>query len=442
MALATRQAPPLITPPMTTTENAPSHPRDPVKWTLAITAAFVALICVRLTIPSKAFFDEIHYLPPARTILELSHPLNREHPPLGKELLALGIAVFGDRPIGWRIMPALFGTLALFSAMRALWFASLSRFATLAFGVLLITGCGLFVQSRIAMLDVFMLGLAMFGLWMCAAAARENETARWRLPLAGASLGLAVAAKWNAAPVALLPGLAFLVIRACSARWRLLTMRRGPPVGGMTLIEAGVWLGLLPLAAYCAAYWPFLFYDKGSIEPTGLLALHEKMLELQEQVKRPHTYMSVWWEWVLNWRPIWYYYAVTDGAQRGVLMIGNPLTMLAGLPAVLWCLWAGVRRQRHDALAVALLYLAAIGMWIVAPKPVQFYYHYLLPSLFLLAALALALDELWKRGWRKLVLLVLAGSVILFAVFFPILTAAPLAARDSFEFWTWLPSWR
>ena len=72
----------------------------------------------------------------------------------------------------------------------------------------------------------------------------------------------------------------------------------------------------------------------------------------------------------------------------------------------------------------------------------QFYYHYLLPSCFLLAALALALDALWKRGWRKLVLLVLAGSVVLFAVFFPILTAAPLAARDSFEFWTWLPSWR
>ena len=427
---------------MAMTENAPSHPRDPVKGTLAVTAAFAALICVRLTIPSDPYFDEIHYLPAARTLLELSHPLNREHPPLGKELLALGIALFGDRTIGWRIMPALFGTLALFSAMRALWFASLSRFATLAFGVLLTTGFGLVVQSRIAMLDIFMLGFTMFGLWMCAAAVRENETARWRLPLAGVALGLAVAAKWNAAPMALLPGLAFLAVRARSAGWRLLISRRGPPVGGMTLIEAGVWLCALPVMAYCAAYWPFLLYEKGSIEPTGLLALHEKMLELQEQVKRPHTYMSVWWEWVLNWRPIWYYYEVGDGAQRGVLMIGNPLTMLAGLPAVLWCLWAGIRRDRPDALAVAVLYLAAIGMWIVASKPVQFYYHYLLPSCFLLAALALTLDDLWKRGWRKLVLLLLAGSVVLFAVFFPILTAAPLAAPDSFEFWTWLPTWR
>jgi dolichyl-phosphate-mannose--protein O-mannosyl transferase len=210
----------------------------------------------------------------------------------------------------------------------------------------------------------------------------------------------------------------------------------------MTLIEAAGWLGLLALAAYCAAYWPFLLYEKGSIAPTGLLALHKTMFALQEEVVKPHTYMSVWWEWVLNWRPIWYYYEVGDGAQRGVLMIGNPLTMLAGLPALLWCLWAGAVRRRGDALAVALLYLAAIGMWVIAPKPVQFYYHYLLPSCFLLAALALALDALWRRGRRMLVLAVLGGSMALFAVFWPILTAAPLAGPESFEFWAWLPSWR
>lgn len=409
---------------------------------MAVTAVFLALCLWRLTIPSKPFFDEIHYLPAARTLLELSHPLNREHPPLGKELLAASIALVGDRALGWRIMPVVFGALALFAAMRAMWFASLSRFATIAFGVLLATGFGLFVQSRIAMLDIFMLALVMAGLWMCAGAARDSASARWRLPLAGIALGLAVAAKWNAAPVAMLPGLAFLAIRARAAGRRLLTDRNGPPVPGMTLIEAGIWLGLLPLVAYCAAYWPFPLYETRSTEWSGLLALHAKMLELQEQVIRPHTYMSVWWEWVLNWRPIWYYYEVGDGAQRGVLMIGNPLTMLAGLPALLWCLWAGIRRGRRDALAVTVLYLASLGMWIVAPKPVQFYYHYLLPSCFLLAALALALDALWQRGWRWAALLVLAGSVAMFAVFYPILSAAPLAGRDSFEFWMWLRSWR
>jgi hypothetical protein len=59
-----------------------------------------------------------------------------------------------------------------------------------------------------------------------------------------------------------------------------------------------------------------------------------------------------------------------------------------------------------------------------------------------MAALALALDELWKRGWRRLPLLVLAGSAGMFVYFWPILTAAPLDGPDAFLRWTWLDSWR
>jgi hypothetical protein len=131
--------------------------------------------------PGEAVLRRDPLLPAARAILALSHPLNPEHPPLGKEILALGIALFGDRPLGWRIMPALFGTLGLFAAMRAMWFASASRFATIACGVLLVTAFPLFVQSRIAMLDIFMASFALVALWMCAGAVREPETARWRL---------------------------------------------------------------------------------------------------------------------------------------------------------------------------------------------------------------------------------------------------------------------
>ena len=58
-----------------------------------------------------------------------------------------------------------------------------------------------------------------------------------------------------------------------------------------------------------------------------------------------------------------------------------------------------------------------------------------------MAALALALDALWQRGWRWLPLGVLALSAGLFAFFWPILTAAPLAGPDAFERWTWLASW-
>jgi dolichyl-phosphate-mannose-protein mannosyltransferase len=426
---------------------APEHPRDPIAWHALLALGFLGLCLLRLAVPSKPFFDEVHYLPAAQALIALAEPLNPEHPPLGKELIALGIRLFGDTPFGWRIMPALFGTLGLFAAMRALWFASLSRFASLAGGWLTITGFLLLVQSRIAMLDVFMASFFLLALWALAGAARENETGRRRLAIAGICLGLSMAAKWNVVLLAMVPGLAFVAVRARESGWRVLTSYRGGPVAGISTLEAFGWLGVVPLLVYAATYLPGLFYEGAaySLAPfadNGIVGIHRHMLDLQTQVLTPHTYQSQWYQWVINWRPIWYLYEQADGAQRGVLMIGNPLTMLLGLAAIAWAAWAGLARGHKAALAVFVLYAVALGTWIVAAKPVQFYYHYLLPGTFLLAALALALDALWQRGNRWLPLMVLAGSTALFAWFFPILTAAPLAGEASFLDYAWLESWR
>jgi len=422
--------------------EAPAHPRDPIGWTTAVTAAFLLLSLVRLTIPTTPYFDEVHYLPAARALLGLSHLANPEHPPLGKELIALGIAVFGDGPLGWRILPALMGALGVFAAMRALWFVSLSRFATIAFGLLLATAFPLFVHARIAMLDGIMASFVLVAAWMCAGAFREHETARRRFAIAGVAIGCAMATKWNAVPLAMLSGLAFVAVRSRSAGWGFLTATRGLPIGGMSTIEAAVWLGALPLAVYALTFAPYALLEQGAVGPTGLIDLHRRMLALQAQVVQPHTYQSVWYEWVLNRRAIWYLYEPIDGAQRGIMLIGNPLTMLLGLPALVWCAWTGIARRRWDALALAVLYAVSLGMWIIAAKPVQFYYHYLLPGVFLIAALALALDALCQRGWRWIPLAVLTASIGTFAFFWPILTAAPLGGPDAFIRWTWLDSWR
>ena len=427
--------------------EAPEHPRDPIGWHAALALGFVILCFVRITIPTKAYFDEVHYLPAARAWLDLVMPTNIEHPPLGKEILALGMALFGDRPFGWRILPVLYGGLGLFAGMRALWFASLSRFASLAGGFLVATGFMWFVQSRIAMLDIFMACFVMLALWALAGAVREHETARKRFAIAGVCLGLAMASKWNAIPNAMLPGMAFVAIRAREAGWRVVTAHRGAPVAGMTTWEAALWLGVVPLLAYAACYLPGLAfaqqaYSLAPVAENGIFGIHQVMLERQEQQVPSHTYQSTWTEWVRNWRAIWYFYENFDGAQRGILLLGNPLTMLLGLPALAWAGWMGIARGRRDALALFVLYVASLALWIVAAKPVQFYYHYLLPGTFMLGALALGLDEMWQNRQRAAPLALLAGSAALFAYFLPILNAAPLAGPMSFLDYAWLPSWR
>lgn len=420
----------------------PTRPDDPLAWHGVIALGFFLLALVRLGIPSVPYFDEVHYVPALRSFLDPNIAVNEEHPPLAKLIMALGTALFGDNPIGWRIMSALFGTLALFASMRAMWLTGRARAASVLTGLFVASNFLLFVHARIAMLDVFMLGFVMLALWMITGALRQNETARLRLAIAGVALGAAMACKWTAVPLAVLPGLTFLAVRAWDSGGQMLTATRALPVRGMALWEAALWLGALPLAVYAATFYPYNWFLQVAGPADDLIGFHRHMLDLQTQVPAPHPYQSRWWQWVLNARPVWYLYEQVDGAQRGIMLVGNPLVMLAGLPALAWCAWAGVRFRQAAPLGVAALYAASLAVWVIAPKPVQFYFHYLLPAMFLSAALALATDRLWQSGWRLLAAGLVAGALGLFAWWYPMLSAAPLEGPDPFLRWAWFEVWR
>src|SRR5277367_940023 len=63
--------------------------------------------------PRTVNFDEVQYVPAAKAFLSLSGYRNAEHPPLAKELIAIGLAVAGDNQLGWRVMSTIFGALTL-----------------------------------------------------------------------------------------------------------------------------------------------------------------------------------------------------------------------------------------------------------------------------------------------------------------------------------------
>lgn len=422
---------------------APGTHRDPRLWCLAITLGFLALVLHRLGTPSKTMFDEIHYLPAARRLIALTSRLNPEHPLLAKELIALSMRLVGDTPFGWRLPNALLGALGLYAAMRALWWASLSRTATLLFGFLLATNFIWFVLSRIAMLDMAMASMLALAFWQGAMAWRTGK--RVHLALCGVFLGLSLGGKWNGVPLLVVPGLLFAWDRwyALEGRRRaFLTARDAGPLPGVSLLEAAVWLGLVPLLSYFASFAPAFFYKVQPLTLAKLIPWQGYMLQLQDSVIKPHPYMSRWWQWVFNVRPIWFFYEKWDGAQRGVLMLGNPFTMLAGLPALAICAWHGTVRDDRLRGGLVMLYGAALVFWALNGKPVQFYYHYALASVFLMAALAVVLADWWeqRRRWPGALAVVLSG--MMFIGFYPILSAGALPRKDSYKDYTWLKSWR
>src|SRR5690606_7883667 len=114
----------------------------------------------------------------------------------------------------------------------------------------------------------------------------------------------------------MLPGLAFLLAKVWDNGTRFVKEKEGGLLPGITLAEAALWLGVLPLLVYWASYAPAFFYARDAVDPLGFIQHHEYMFQLQDSVKKPHPYRSVWYQWMINWRAIWYLYEEVDGALR------------------------------------------------------------------------------------------------------------------------------
>jgi len=127
-------------------------------------------------------FDEWYYVNVARVILGLPQskgsnglppyvnaPVgidpNHEHPPLAKLMIALSMYFLGDNGIGWRIPSVIFGSLAVL-----IFYLLMKRLATYPIVPIVATFLFsfdnlVFVQSRIAILDIFTLTFMLMGFY-------------------------------------------------------------------------------------------------------------------------------------------------------------------------------------------------------------------------------------------------------------------------------------
>jgi len=396
------------------------------------------LFTVHLDRPSRIMFDEVHYVPAAKALLGLEGPRNIEHPLVGKELIGAGIVLFGDNPVGWRAFTTLAGTATVLGAFAFVWLLLGSMRAALVGAVLTALNQSVYVQARTAMLDIF---LGAFLLWAMVLMlwAMKGSPGQVRRRWIGAAVlfGLAVGTKWAAIPYVALAGLAFLVIRLSDVR-----AKRPPHWPGLGTITGLLILGAVSIVTYFATFFPAFFYARDPLTLAGLIPLQRDMYALQTQVLAKHTYQSDWWSWPLMIRPIWYFYEWDQGAQRGVLLIGNPVIMWGGLLAVLACLWAGFREKAVRPLAVALLWIASLAIYVVIPKSIGFYYYYHLSGIFLCLALAVAFHHFDRGRGKGREEWFLFAALVAFVYFYPILAASPLKNDQGFTYWMWFNSWR
>ena len=415
---------------------------------------------INIQFPTKHNFDEFHYVPSAKQFLQLKENQNWEHPPLGKLIMAVGIAAWGDRPIGWRFMSTVFGALT----WVGMYFLGLLLFeseeAALWIALLTLANQLLYVQARIGMLDTFMFGFLIWAMvgycatWLPQFSRSQN---RKFFAFSGLMFGLSMACKWFAVVPWIGCGLLIGVIRLC--QFRKLRFANPQP---LDWYQPKMWAGLrwydfilslvvLPCFVYFCSFLPYLFISNrvmtgGSYSVLDFFAVQAKMWNGQLRVISPHPYMSHWPDWPLLRRPIWYAFdkeGLRQESVRGVLLLGNPLIMWSGVVALLGCLWGGIFRRDRAGFFICFFYALFYGCWLVIPRKISFYYYYYPAGMMLSFALAYVFfrkefGRLSAIPWLRWAFLGSACS--LFIHFFPILAALKIPA-DAFRRWMWFPSW-
>ena len=455
----------------------------------AITVAAAVLRLVRLDDPKKLMFDEVYYAKDACWYVNSSPGLcgiNAEstlvHPPLAKWLIAIGVRIFGYDSFGWRISAAVAGTITIalvYLLARRLLRSTLG--ASVTAGLLAIDLLH-FVESRIAMLDIF---VPMFGIAALlfltydrdatADAASDPEGAiprgllqrPWRIA-AGLAAGFAVASKWSG-------GFFLILLIVLAVAWDLPAWsRRGQANSfvrsfvaalrgivdvirrqGISIVVAFV---LVPLLAYSFTYIgrlhePISRYD-GSGEDCpweeGRLVYnfvnHQVcMLNFHRTLTSTHSYQSPAWSWIALKRPVSYYFETDpNGDYKEVFASGSPFVWWTSVLALLVAAWRWLRRREPGGPEGFIVagFVFTYGPWLISgllsPRSAVFLF-YLLPTVpFMCLALGYVASRL-GRSWEATAAVALfsAAAIWFFVFYYPLLTKIPLP-RTTWEKRIWV----
>jgi dolichyl-phosphate-mannose-protein mannosyltransferase len=371
-----------------------------------------------ISYPSQVVFDEVGFGKLVTAYGWTGERLFDIHPPHGKLLIAAGAYLGGYtgaidfKKIGTpcsesiaplRFVPALAGgliPLLVFVLLRQLGASQAAAFLGAFFIAL---DNALTVQSRVIGLDTLLIFFILSALsTLLAARSRRGKFKMAFLLLSGILTGLSVGTKFTGLAAA---GLGLVILwddrmREKSSRFRWMGMGHAALVAGAAasiyLLGWKIHFLLMHIPGEGDA---FFIPTAGFIKDT--VHLHRVMFSANTGITTPHPYSSLWWQWPMMKKPIFYW--VNNNA--GIYFIGNPVVWWSAGLVFFWlmgCLILGRSRYPAQELSVdrgPLLWIPLAGylISIIPLIPVHrplFLYHYLPALTFSLLAGIIWIDLL------------------------------------------------
>jgi len=452
------------------------------------------------TYMNSMYFDEIYHGRAAYEMIRSEYPYEWVHPPLGKILISAGVQLFGMTPFGWRCVGTMFGILMI---------AAMYILLKNMFGKPIVTICGTlllcfdfmrYTQSRIATVDsyptffIIVAFLFMYRFLCVKRTARVRQTIR-PLFFSGLFWGLGAASKWTVIYAGIGLAVLFFVklgfdiheyvvagesgfisrtVKICIAAAGFFIVMPSIiyiisyiPYGyGSSWIDSRTYPGLpwstdekLNMTVRNGMLWNPRYYQRILKIQKGMYDYHanlgaykvgaDGLFELDANGNKipMHPYQSMWYQWILDIRPILYYWrsdSADPNLKHVITCFTNPIITWGGLAGVIGLVVESFRKKDAKAAIIAVGYFSQIVPWMLITRCV-FAYHYFPSLVFLIITLAYFFDGHIEREPKRGVYFVTgftAAAGILFVLFYPVLSGAAVSKDYSNYILQWLPSWQ
>ncbi|MET1020042.1 MAG: phospholipid carrier-dependent glycosyltransferase [Microterricola sp.] len=487
---------------------------------IAVTLLAAVLRLWALANPHSLVFDETFYVKDAYTLLnngyESTWPEGADesfnsgdtdiftsegsfvvHPPLGKWIIALGLAAFGaDDSFGWRIGTVVVGILAVFLLTVIARRLFSSTIVAVIVGFLFAVDGHAIVMSRVALLDGILMFFALLGFgailldrswhekrlnaWL--ADRRERAAAGlvaepswgpalwWRpwLLAAGLAFGLAASVKWSGLYFLAAFGLYVIVVDALARRragvpfWASAAVLKQGPVSFLLLVPIALgtflvsWTGWFVTAGGFYRNWA----SEAGNAWTGAMAWVPESLQsfwhyqlaaynYHVGLSTPHPYQANPLTWLFMTRPTSMHYVGSafgengcqfDACSSAILSVANPLIWWSATAAVFYLVYRLARYREWQIGLILMGMVAGYLPWLMYLDRTVYQFYTIAFEPYMLLALGVVIslvlgkrDDVWWRRQRGVSL------VAIFLIFVVLVSAFfyPIWVGQQVPFWFW-----
>ncbi len=409
------------------------------------------------TYMTETMFDEVYFTRTANQYLHLQWPYEWTHPPLGKLIIATGIAAFGLNPFGWRIMGVIFGTLMipLIFLLGKKMFGSYVGGFTAAF--LFAFDFMHFTETRLGITDTYVVFFSLasqlfFFIYLSGVLNKGwKNTSVVPLFLSFMFFALGFSTKWLVL-FGFLGELAILVVLRLSEVVRSKSKLSSKfyeffdhPYAYMVLFV------LMAIGIYFAIYIPDMLAGRDFLNVVGLqdsmYGYHSGPIGLD------HPYSSPGWSWPIIGKPLWLYISTLPGDMRSTIsLFGNPAVWWVGFASIIAITGLVIgkavvelKKRQMPKIEAPAAFLAVVffAQWLPYAFVSRglFIYHYYVNVPIICLASAYFISKYWKYKWMKIAAVAYFIAVVaLFVLFYPVISGATVSTATA-ESLRWFNQW-